>query len=63
MAIFSPISWGRLTGLALGATLLFATPPADYGTSESAGYRLGYFTGVFFISGLVTAIAAKRQPQ
>ena len=61
MAIFRPISWGRLTGLALASTLLFGAPPADYGTTESAGYRFGYFSGAFVIYGAVVAIASKRE--
>ena len=59
MAIFRPISWGRLTGLALAMTMLFGTPPANQ--PSQGAYRLGYFTGCFVIFGAATAITAKRK--
>ena len=58
MAIFRPISWGRLAGLAVACTALFATPSPE---DDPVGFRLGYFTGCFVLCGAVTALTAKRE--
>ena len=60
MAIFSPISWGRLAGLAVACTALFGNPPTD--EANPAAFRFGYFIGCFGVCGAITAIAAKREP-
>ena len=43
MTIFRPISWGRLTGLALALTMLLGNPPSD--EPNPGAFRLGYLTG------------------